>query len=272
MRLLAALLLAASPPQTANPHLPPPTYDQVAPALPAGFDDGVLVFSKTNGWRHIEHIPHSNAVIADVARAQGRAVFTTENAAVFDPALLRRVRVVVLNSASGDLFTPPQRAAFERWLRDGGAVVALHGSGGDPRYAWPFWAGELIGAQFTGHPGEADHFQRATVNVVAPNHPVMRGVRVPWTPVDEWYSFAAPPSARSTILATLDERTYRPSAKLAMGALHPIVWAHPVGKGRVVFSAIGHTPESYDDPNHRRLIANAIRWTASDRQSGRPRQ
>lgn len=268
-RLLPGLLLLTAPAlaqDAPDPHRPPPTFDRVAPALPASFRDGVLIFSKTNGWRHIEHIPHSNATIAAIARSLGRPVFQTENAAVFDPALLARVRVVVLNSASGDLFTPPQRAAFEQWLRGGGAIVALHGAGGDPRYDWPFYVREVIGAQFVGHPGGADQFQRATVTIVAPRHAVMAGIRPPWRPVDEWYSFAAPPPPDSTILATLDETSYRPAPGQAMGASHPIVWARQVGRGRVVFAALGHRPEAYDDPRYRRLIANAIRWTGEPRQ------
>ena len=47
----------------------------------------------------------------------------------------------------------------------------------------------------------------------------------------------------------------------AMGA-HPVIWINPRTKGRVVYSALGHTPGSYDDPNYRRILANAIRWAA----------
>jgi len=35
---------------------------------------------------------------------------------------------------------------------------------------------------------------------------------------------------------------------------------NPATKGRVVYSALGHLPESYDDPNYRRILTNAIHW------------
>jgi type 1 glutamine amidotransferase len=270
MRALAALALLGATGQ-ADPHLPPPTYDTVAPTLPAGFRDGVLVFTKTNGWRHIEHLPHSTPVVMEIARGLGRPVFHTENAAVFDPALLARVRVVVLNSSSGDLFTPPQRAAFEAFLRGGGGLVALHAAGGDPEYKWRFYVEQVIGAQFVGHPGGEDHIQRATVRVVAPRHPVVAGLPATWQPRDEWYSFAAPPPEDSTILVTLDETTYRPSKGQEMGALHPIVWTRRLGRGRIVYSAIGHVPEAYDDPANRRLIRNAIQWAGQPARGTMPR-
>ena len=258
-RLLAAIGVLAMAQAAADPHLPPPTYDRVAPPLPTDLHRAVLIMSKTNGWRHVEHLPRSNAVLAGIAKGLGRRSYATENAAVFNDDQLRRFSVVVLNSASGDFLTPDQRAAFARFVARGGGVVALHAAGDDSHTA-RWYVDTIIGTRFVGHPGGDDQFQRARIVVDRPRHPVMAGVRLPWSPRDEWYSFAADPAARGmTVLARIDEASYRPGAKLAMGA-HPVVWINPRTKGRVVYSALGHTPESYDDPNHRRILANAIRW------------
>ena len=88
----------------------------------------------------------------------------------------------------------------------------------------------------------------------------MAGVTMPWAPVDEWYSFDANPKMQGmTILARIDEASYHPGTKLTMGS-HPVIWTNPATKGRVVYSALGHLPESYDDPNYRRILTNAIHW------------
>lgn len=267
-RWLAALALmttaqAAPVPQMpapgSNPHVPVPVEDRVAPALPRGLKGAVLIVSKTNGWRHIEHIPHSNAVLADIARGLGRQSFATENAAVFDDRLLRHFSVVVLNSASGDFMTGPQRAAFERFVARGGGVVALHAAG-DNSHKAPWYVDTIIGTTFIGHPNGPDQFQPARVVVEAPRHPVMAGVPQGWSPTDEWYSFSNDPETRGmAVLATIDEASYRAGPKLAMGR-HPVIWTNPQAKGRVVYSALGHNPEAYDDPHYRRILTNAIRW------------
>ena len=46
-----------------------------------------------------------------------------------------------------------------------------------------------------------------------------------------------------------------------MGADHPMVWTHCVGKGRVFYSAIGHPAASYtDEPLHLVMLENAMAW------------
>lgn len=257
MLVMVALLTMA---QTApDPHLPTATRDAVAPVLPAKMRHAVLIVSKTNGWRHIEHIPHSNAVLADIARNLGRPSYVTENAAVFNDEQLRHFAVVVLNSASGDFLTSDQRAAFRRFVARGGGVVALHAAGDDSHTeAW--YKDTVIGTTFIGHPGGTDQFQSARIVVDRPHHPIMAGVKLPWSPVDEWYSFDANPAARGmTVLAQIDEASYRPGTRLAMG-MHPVIWINPAPNARIVYSALGHLPASYDDPNYRRILVNAIRW------------
>lgn len=258
LAILSWLLGQAVP--AADPHLPTPVTDSIRPALPAKMRGGVLILSKTNGWRHFEHIPTSNVLLARLAKVQRRPEFMTENAAVLNDRDLARFRVLVLNSASGDFATPDQRAALRKWLEAGGGVVALHAAG-DSSQQWPWWIDDVIGTRFIGHPGGADHIQPAAVRVLAPRHPVMAGVKLPWRPRDEWYAFDRVPQG-ADILAAIDEQTFRSSPGQEMGALHPVIWTRAVGEGRVVYVALGHTPESYGDPNLQRIIANAMRWVA----------
>lgn len=262
LKTLVMMAMVAVMQAPSDPHLPAKVVDTVAPTLPANIHRGVLIVSKTNGWRHFEHIPHSNAVLADIARRLGHPSFTTENAAVFNDAQLTHFSVVVLNSASGDFMTPDQQAALARFVARGGGIVALHAAG-DNSHKAPWYVDTIIGATFTGHPNGEDHIQPARVDIVQPRHPVMAGVKSPWTARDEWYSFDRDPARQGmTVLAQVDESSYRPGETLRMGSSHPIMWVNPRTKGHVFYSAMGHEPGLYDDPEYRRILTNAIRWAA----------
>ncbi len=257
--VIFAVLLAVQ--ANPDPHQPAPRSDNMAPCVPDDLIDAILIVSKTNGWRHIEHIPTSNRVLADIARDLGRGSYVTENAAIFNDAQLRHFAVVVLNSVSGEFLTPGQRRAFARFVARGGGVVALHAAG-DDSHTSRWYRDTIVGAPFIGHPGEGDQFQPADMIIDQPQHPVMAGISLPWQPIDEWYSFSGNPADRGmTVLARIDETTYRPGPRLKMGD-HPVIWMNPRTKGRVIYSALGHTPQSYEDPNYRRILVNAVRWTA----------
>jgi uncharacterized protein len=63
---------------------------------------------------------------------------------------------------------------------------------------------------------------------------------------------------------SIDESSYVPGSffgkALAMGADHPVIWKHCVGRGRAFYSALGHTAESYAEPEYREVLKRAINW------------
>lgn len=254
---------APSPPPPRDPrNWPAPVMDTTPPKLPKLRPGAVLVLSKTNGFRDPEQIDAAKRVLTDLVRQQHRDVFETENAAVMNPRDLAKFTTVVFNSTSGNIFDTHQRAAFKAWVERGGGVVLLHGAGGDPSYDWKWWPDILIGAQFIGHTGRPRQFQQAAIDVVDRAHPAMRGLPARWARTEEWYSFDRIPVGNGTrILATVDETTYEPfPERVRMGKPHPVIWSRCIGKGRVIFSSLGHKAETYAEPLHQLLIGNAIRW------------
>lgn len=240
-------------------------YETEAPVVPANLArPAILVFSKTNGFRHEEAIPAANALFARLAADNGWGVYQTESGAAFSPEILARFDAVVFNNVSGDVFTPDQRAALQAFIESGGGFVGFHGSGGDNEYAWRWYVDELIGAQFIGHPMDPQ-FQQGTLRVESKDHPATATLPDAWTREEEWYSFAASPRAKGyNVLLTLDESSYKAEGlmgqNLAMGADHPMAWWHCQGQGRAFFSALGHKPEYYAEPNNVALLLGATRW------------
>lgn len=239
-------------------------YDVVPPRLPTVIRrPALLVFEKITGFRDAPSVAAAHAAIAEIAAQRGWSAVFSDKGAVFNPRDLARFDAVLWNNVSGDALTVPQETAFRRWIERGGGFAGVHGSGGDPAWVWDWYADTLIGARFIGHP-MTPQFQAATVQVAEPGRGVARGLPASWTMTEEWYSFARSPRANGAhVVATLDEASYSPvgigGQDLRMTD-HPIAWTRCIGNGRSFYSAIGHRPENYREPNSRRLLENGIAW------------
>lgn len=241
-----------------------PTYDTLAPEVDRP-DSGahILVFTKTNGFRHVDGIPAANQMFSDFAEQEGWTLFFTENAAVHNAEDLAKFDLIVWNNVSGDVLTADQRVAFQTYMEAGGRFLGIHATGGDPAYQWAWHPEELIRAQFTAHP-MVPQFQDGLLHVEDKSHPSVTHLPDIWAQNDEWYSFAESPRDRVNVLLSLDEESYSPSSygfedDLKMGD-HPMVWHHRLGEGWVFYSALGHQPSSYQDEDYRKLLLEASNW------------
>ena len=230
----------------------------------------VLIFNKTNGFIHKEALPAADAAFSELASSNGWSVFVTNNGAIHNPQDLQRFDLIVWNNVSGDVLTEPQRAAFKNWIEGGGGWLGVHGTGGDPMYKWDWYVETLLGAQFVGHT-MSPQFQDADVHTAQPVVPLTAQLPNPWRlPQEEWYAFASNPRDKGyEILLTLDEASYQTKGKSFFGTdtmegEHPIAWRHPVGKGRAVYSAIGHQAATYSNSDYRGFLSRAMRWAMGE--------
>ena len=241
-------------------------YDHVPPKLPATLKHpALLVFDKITGFRDTPSVDAATAALKAMAQRRGWTLVFTDKGAVFNQRDLARFDAVIWNNVSGDALTVPQQKAFQAYLAKGGGFAGFHGASGDPFYVWDWYPDTLIGARFIGHPGKPQ-FQQARVVVDDTKSAITRGLGDGWTMTEEWYSFAKSPRGPGThVLATLDEKSYAPigyhGETLAMGD-HPIAWTRCIGAGRSFYSAIGHRPENYTEPNSVRLLEQGIAGSA----------
>lgn len=240
-------------------------YDETPPELPRDFKQpAVLVFTKITGFHHGPAVDAANTAIKDMAERRGWTAFFTDNGAVFNAKALKRFNAVIWNNVSGDVLTLTQQRAFRAYIENGGGFAAFHGSGGDPKYLWDWYADTLIGARFISHT-MAPQFPEAKVVVENPQDAIVRDLGESWTMPEEWYSFTPNPRQPGVkVLATLDESSYISDQKnpmLRMGD-HPIAWKRCVENGRSFYTAIGHRPESYTEPHTVKLLEASIAWAA----------
>jgi type 1 glutamine amidotransferase len=197
----------------------------------------VLVFSRTTSYRHADAIEAGREALADRFGAE-----LTEDPARFSDDGLRDVDVVVLLQTNGPgVLRGDQRAAFERWVRAGGGVVAIHAAANADR-DWEFYGELLGGARFESH--RQGPLQRETV-LVEP-HPATAGLPRRWVRSDEWYRFAPEPGPDAHVLATVDG--------------DPMAWTTELDRGRAFYTALGHAGEAWSEPRYRQHIIAAVEW------------
>lgn len=201
-----------------------------------------LVFSKTLLYRHAS-ITNGIAAIQKLGREHHFQVEATEDASGFTAANLARYRVVVFLSTSGDILNEAQQAAFRNFIEAGGGLVGIHAAvAGEvaTEGSWP-WYGDAMCTQFTNHSAIVE----GTVRVEDSRNPSTHRLPRRWVRTDEWYNFTHSPRGRARVLATLDESTYKGGT---MGRDHPVVWCRDCGRGRVWYTALGHTEASFTEP------------------------
>jgi uncharacterized protein len=219
--------------------------------LDAKLDGKVLLFSRTAGFRHDEQIDRALERLPPRLEALGLTWSSSEQPLAASD--LAGVRAVFFLYTTGEAIVA-DRAAFESFIRGGGAFIGLH-SATDTEYAWPFYQ-ELVIAAFLDHP---PNYQTAAIDILAPQHPALAHLPARWAASDEWYNFRSNPGAVAgvQVLANLDETTYSGGS---MGTMHPIVWSHEKLGGRAIYSAAGHPIERWDEPAFVDHVVGMVSW------------
>lgn len=226
------------------------------PSLGLAADFNVLVFSKTLLFRHAS-ITNGIEAIKKLGAESGFHVDATEDASVFRTSNLAQYRAIIFLSTSGDILDENQQAAFRAYIENGGGLAAIHAAvAGDvaTEGSWP-WYGETLCASFTNH----SSVTQATVDVEDRHNPSTVDLPEHWARADEWYNFIRSPRGKAHVLASLDESTYKGGT---MGKDHPIAWCKRAGKGRIWYTALGHTEASYTEPLFLKHLLGGIQFAA----------
>lgn len=196
----------------------------------------LLVFSKTKGFRH-ESIEVGVEALKKLGAENGIEVEATEKSSWFNTKKLKEYDAVLFLSTSGNVFNQKQEAAFKNFIQSGGGFMGIHGAS-TTEYEWD-WYGKMIGGYFDGHPEP----QEATLIVHDNTHLSTQHLSQTWKRFDEWYNFRWMDD-NFNLLISVDESTYK-GGKHKNG--HPISWYKPFEGGRMFYTALGHTKESYSD-------------------------
>ncbi len=146
--------------------------------------------------------------------------------------------------------TEEQGRAIKEFVLAGGGFYAFHNSSHISLYSQDFR--EVMGGAYIGHPP----LRPFKVRVVNRDHPITKGVE-DFVVNDEQHYVNCDRAPENVILKSenVDGLTYED-----LGTSSVAGWAYDYGKGRVVFTAVGHTNHAMWNPEYLRIQRNAVRW------------
>jgi type 1 glutamine amidotransferase len=130
-----------------------------------------------------------------------------------------------------------------------GAVI-LHGAVHSYRRSESRAWGELMGAFSMRH----DSQRPLTVETVAKDHPIMRGVSQKWETIpEELYELER---VWPTMTPLADAYSVESKKR------YPLIWTNTHGKARVFVTSLGHNTEMIANPLYLDLVTRGLLWTA----------
>ncbi len=228
----------------------------------------VLVISETKGFEH-DSIPDAMGTIWRMGHDTKLwdATLRTDTELITKKDIKDRNRkdlnyfdALIFASTTGELdLTEDQKTDMMSFIKeDGKGFVGVHAAL-DTNYKWPEY-GEMIGGWFDQHPWFTFN---APIVVEDPSFPAVRHFPHEFVKRDEIYQPKEWSRDKVNVLLSLDAskldysnnpRIHRQDHDFA------VAWSKMYGKGRVFYSTLGHTEESWDDPDIQKMYFEAIKW------------
>jgi uncharacterized protein len=227
----------------------------------------VLVIGETKGWEH-DSISACMTAIFDMGQQSGlwdaelrtdTELLTKKDLGHRNAKNLNYFDALVFCSTTGELdMDQSQKADMISFIHDDGkGFVGIHAAL-DTNYTWPEY-GDMIGGWFDQHPWFT--FEAPIINE-DPSFPAVRHFPHEFVKYDEIYQPKDWSRDKVNVLLSLDPRylDYNNPRVHRQDHDFAVAWSKMYGKGRVFYSTLGHTEESWQDPDIRKMYFEAVKW------------
>lgn len=220
---------------------------------------------------HKEARAEAERVFVELAKREKWDFTQSSESEIFTDKGLKDIDVIVFDNNSGLLFNDAEKKVFEKWVRNGGGVIGIHGAthahkGVNEKNEadWPFWyrlwgvlhkTGPKAGPQ--GRRGYADW-----VNVRGDEERWNRKFPKNWKLEKvEWYFWNYNENFKDAlVIATADVKTNQPD----LPEYYPVTWCHEYLGGRVWYTNMGHYAENFHQEEFVQHIVDGIDWVSEN--------
>ncbi len=252
----------------------------------------VLLFTKGHPFQrdafHAVFDGMGDIAVTAVEHPAAEAFYSPDTAAPFDTIVCYDMPGIQFRPGKPPVFHEPPAAViegFEALLAAGKGFVFLHHA----LAGWPTWEryAEVMGGRFLYEPAKVGGVDRPDsgyhhavthrVTAADPAHPITDGIGDGFEITDELYlaeifEDRVTPVLRSD--AKFEADAFYSASRALRGELfsnegweHPsgsdlVAWTREEGASRIATFLAGDGPVAYENPAFRRILENAIRWTA----------
>jgi len=177
-----------------------------------------------------------------------KATIPSNIAILGDPDLNKKYDVIVAyNQSNWTTISDEQMEGYLNFVRNGGGWVGIHSASetfkSNPEYV------RMVGGSFVRH----EPYRKMRILRIEGEHPILEGIEN-FEIMDEFYYHDQCDLEDKHVLLVCES----PDDHL----VRPIAWTKTYGKGRVFFTALGHSVESCSHPSMLRHVAQSIAWAA----------
>lgn len=203
------------------------------------------------GWEG--HTPERSAeVVRDMLLANGFAVQLEAGTACLAQDGLAGFNLIV-PMVTMSTIAKPEVEALCAAVRGGVGLGGMHGLMCDAfrnETEYQF----MTGGQWVSHPGNIIDYR---IDVARPDDPVMKGLTSFIYRSEQYYMHVDP---KIDVLATTTFTGEH--CDWVKGVVMPVVWKTVYGKGRVFYSALGHTADEFAVPQMKTMLERGLLWAA----------
>lgn len=114
---------------------------------------------------------------------------------------------------------------------------------------WPQYNKEIVGGGSRSH----EKFQAFEVEVVKPDHPIMKNVPAKFKIVDELYRWEKDPEGSEVEILAIGR-------SLETGETYPVVWTVKHPNSKIVCNTLGHDEKAHDLTAYKTILGNSLKW------------